>query len=610
MRQLILLAAPLFALVLAPLGVFAQQVSSGAISGRVSAPQVCPSNPDLIAYERVEGSVQTLHIYDRRTGRSMRVSSDARDDNQAADPFGGLFRDADASALQRFEGQLTWRPGLDSKGRHWFAYIATGDMGLDLYLSYVDADGRVAPEPLLLALADQQFHPAWSPETGNHLVFISGGSGRTDLFYVPNVSTVLNTDGGADFDPRPLTRGSELKFSPSWSPDETAIAFEMVAAEGGVVNRGIHLVYFEDALQNAVQQPIALSAELNNYDEYQPSWSPNGELIAFYVTQARLDEGSENQLQDIGLLNVVRSSQNNRIVRGNQVRGWAPRLVQNVIPHTHGGPVWVDAGSNIRILYVKRDAQAGFPIHLADITRWQQLDAGYDQPLDHGSGTTNHLDVSNTRIPGGMRIAFVGQVGSANEIRTYDVLWAGADRNPTVPTDAVSSKTALTRSLVFPGWGQLMKGEKRKGMIFIGAGAAALSVAAGAFLLADPKIADSDAAEDAYREALQEHVAGLATWGPLGTEVPHTLELEALHDEWQDKYNATKSLRTVFYSAVGVAAAVWAASLIDVTQGSGGAGRRPVRIAGNHFNLSRPYPRVTLTDGRVSYGVGVNISIK
>ena len=325
-----------------PSGLYAQ-ISGNPMSGNVRAPQLCPSKPYLIAFEQRQGDVQNLYIYDARNGSATRVS--ASQQTGGDDPFGDLFNNTDTADLQRFEGQLSWRPGLDGEGRHWFAYIASSTGGLDLFLSYVDEDGRLAPEPLQIALPRQQFHPAWSA-SGEHLAFMSGEGGRSNLQYITTMSDLLLLEEATAFNPLPLTQGGNMKFAPAWSPDEQSIAFEMVNFENGVTNRGIYLVYLQDGLNNPVLNPVALTSSLNNYDESQPSWSSNGEFVAYYVTQAQLDEASDNQLQDIGILNVVRSGTQGRIVQGNILSGLSPRLAENVIPNAYGGPQWVGEASN------------------------------------------------------------------------------------------------------------------------------------------------------------------------------------------------------------------------------------------------------------------------
>ena len=295
----------------------------------------------------------------------------------------------------------------------------------------------------------------------------------------------------------------------------------MESVEGGVDNRGIHLIYVDDALNNPVIDPVNLTDHLNNYDEFQPSWSANGELVAFYVTQARLDEGSENQLQDIAILNVVRAGSQNRIVDSNQLSGLSPRLVENVIPHSYQGPVWIgDLPNNSQILYVKRDAQADFPIHLADLNLWQRLDRNYDQQVPNYDNTKNHLDASQTAIPGGVRIAYVGQVGSVNEIRSQDEQWSAAQQKPLVTVDAGRRQGGSFSPI--PGLGQFRKGQKGKGILFLSATVLAAGAAGGAVLIGQSEKDATDKAADKYMDAVEDFLSDPGvTLGKKGDPIPH-----------------------------------------------------------------------------------------
>lgn len=559
------------------------------LAGKVSNPKICPSNPSLIAYERLESGVQYIYIFHKTLGTSVRVGAVDRSMESGDNPFNTLFDSAPQTDIRVFEGQFVWRPSLDSRGRQWFAYIASGETGLDLYLSYIDENGGVSRDPIAIPLPDQQFHPVWSPVSGKSLLFVSGGSGKSDLFLVSDIDKFLQSPSAASFVPRRVTDSASLKFSPAWSPDEKTVAFEMEQEQNGRTNRGIYIVYIEDALRDPASPPIALTASLDVYDESQPSWSVNGELLAYYVTQARIDEASENQLQDIGLVNVVRGGDSGmRIVNGQVLSGLSPRLVRNVIPGSLGGPVWVEGGAAGRIVYVKRDASADFPIYIADLAGWQQFNFDYDQALENPFETKNHLDVHTTPIPGGIRLVYVGQVGSVNEIITQDKLWRGANPKPTIWQDG-NNRGSMFRSLVVPGWGQLHNGDRRKGWILLGAAAATAGSAVFLATSSNTKIADAKVAEKNYLNDVESLLNDESEWGPAGMPIEG---LENQFDAWEDAYDQARPLRYLIIGAASAAGVIWLYSLIDSRRGEGRPRLKPVRLADQTLLIQSVEPRL------------------
>jgi len=114
-----------------------------------------------------------------------------------------------------------------------------------------------------------EWGPAWSPD-GTRIAFSSDREGMPQVY-------VMNVDGTG------VERLSDVEGEyPAWSPDGTRIAFESYV--GGTTPFGDpnYDVFIMDADGSNEQN---LTNDPDSYDGY-PSWSPDGEWIAFESTLA------------------------------------------------------------------------------------------------------------------------------------------------------------------------------------------------------------------------------------------------------------------------------------------------------------------------------------
>ena len=591
--------AALIALMLILLPATAQaQAVEGAekLIGQVLNPVICPSNPDVIAYGRLDRDAQELYLYHRQTGVVSRVEVRQDDADEAVEAlFTDLFEDQNLDQFSRYDGQPAWRPRLDAKERQWFAFVSGGHAGFDIHLSYIDAQGRLASEPPIALPFDglEQF-PRWSPD-GQQLVFVSGNESGSDLYLALDMGRVLR-GGGRAFQPIRLTANPNLEAYPAWSPDGKYIAYQTLTTEDNRQNWGISVVHLDDLGAGSVLQPVRLTSDLSAHDEFKPSWAPDGQHVAFYVSQARVDEPGDNLQQDIGVLGVVKSSGTNRIVRGRPLIGFSPRLAINVIPNENRGPSWMPLDDALLLVHVKRDAGARFPIYATDFLRWQSRQPGYEQELSASFGTQYHRDPVLAALPTGVRVAFVSQEGGANKLQVFDRPGQpGVTRRLTIPVER-SRGTALTRSLFVPGLGQLYKGQSTKGLALLAAEAASLGAAF--FFLSQVDSGKLDDLEAAYLQSVPLDGACL---GNGGQPCQNSAFLA-----WQDEYDSAESNQTFAIAAFSVAAGLWVFNLIDSAGGFPRTVDRPIRLA--KAGAPRAWPHLAYRHGAPHYGLRLQVN--
>ena len=139
-------------------------------------------------------------------------------------------------------------------------FVSQRDGNAEIYV--MDADG--GDQRNLTNHRNEDWWPSWSPD-GKRIVFVSERDGNREIY-------VMDADGGNQ---QNLTNDRNEDWYPSWSPDGKRIAF-MSLRDGHVIDRApTYEIYVMDAdggnQQNLTNNP--------NDDRY-PSWSPNSQRIA------------------------------------------------------------------------------------------------------------------------------------------------------------------------------------------------------------------------------------------------------------------------------------------------------------------------------------------
>ena len=149
----------------------------------------------------------------------------------------------------------------------------------DIYVMAADGSN---PQRLTNNPRDDRY-PSWSPD-GERIVFSSRREGHfKNDFGITYEIYVMDADGGNQ---QRLTENRKNDWLPSWSPDGQRIAF-MSDRKGDVVNFDIYVMDADGGNQQKLTN--------NRGWDGSPSWSPDGKRIAFVTTR---DGNSEIYVMD------------------------------------------------------------------------------------------------------------------------------------------------------------------------------------------------------------------------------------------------------------------------------------------------------------------------
>lgn len=155
------------------------------------------------------------------------------------------------------------RDHLDDEGRHHF----------DSEIYVIEPDGA-NPQRLTVSKTANRT-PAWSPNSRSIVYYSSDGANQA-VIHVLDLAEALKNPVPQAYD---LTDGSAYESDPAWSPDGQWIVF--ISTRQGEQDGGINrTAVYRMRIDGGDMQRLTTS---NLWPREQPSWSPDGQWLAFSV---------------------------------------------------------------------------------------------------------------------------------------------------------------------------------------------------------------------------------------------------------------------------------------------------------------------------------------
>lgn len=367
------------------------------MEGQVVEPQICPSDPDLVSFQRHIKDTQELYIVDLLSGKLEKVTS-----RPVAEEEGEFREESPGGYLQGVDWQLDWRPVLDSRQRQWYVFVGDGGVeNFDLYLGVVGEDTKVQ-------LTDDGYnkfvdiHPKWSPD-GKHIVFSSQRTGNGDIYLIMNVDSIIEEEVKPK-PPQQLTTNPETDFYPVWNPDPTSgvIAYTSVNKDPMTEKRNLTVNLFDVFLD---EEAIPLStAAAKDLDCTRPSWDPfTGSHVSYFMSE-KLMETSRIDMRQGGIvreqsarIGISRVELDEALaLKSSAIRGEREYIASEVQPDEYSGPLWL-SGSQF-VMYVRSKMEQFNPVYVANREYWSKSVGEFTYKVDQRFKMPVDLSVEKNRI--------------------------------------------------------------------------------------------------------------------------------------------------------------------------------------------------------------------
>ncbi len=321
--------------------------------GKISSPQFCPYDPNLISFVVITRGSRKLFIYNISDKKIFEIKSI---------PPGISENLRNLIPLESYNDELHWRPTEDKSGKKWFTFVGSGiGNNHDIYINFYSEEEHPGGVPIRLTSGQEVDNvPKWSPD-GNKIVFVSGKTGGGDLYLI-DVDKIFKSGKVKEDEYVRLTDNEYADSFPSWDPSGTWIAYSEYDddLEIGVPIRNYGIAVIDMKQKKFPGKRERITADNHMFAESRPSWSYNSTRIAYYVSDTLGTNKAYIEVRDFDP--YFKSFP--KLITG-------PTLYMTpLVLSSNNGPAW---GTNSKsIIYVAGDPLRYNPLQLTFIDLWKR----------------------------------------------------------------------------------------------------------------------------------------------------------------------------------------------------------------------------------------------
>ena len=346
--------------------------------GKIVSPVFHPLYSDIIAFSVSRSAEEKLlFIKNITTGELYEIKSKSSEEEEEI-------------AWLKLAGtneQLNWRPVESQDDKIWFAYVSSGNTAnIDIYLGYIGMEN-----PIRLTTHEEiDSYPQWSPN-GNKIAFVSSRTGDGDIYLLENIDKVISSKNPDAVEIRQLTTNKGEDRNPAWHPGGNILVFSEYKQEETteVFNFGIAMYDFKDEKYHKEYGSKRLTFTRPQQHETNPSWSPDGTKLAYYITDEPPEKREGYSEVSGEKVNIEWGTFGPPEKPEFQIaQGSEKYFATEVVPDPRG-PSW---GSNSQsVVYVSHDVGNYFPLVAANVDDWEKTGRSQKEYIQTNTRQNSHI---------------------------------------------------------------------------------------------------------------------------------------------------------------------------------------------------------------------------
>ena len=412
-----------------------------------------PLNPKIISYE--QGGNINIELITEDKNKTLYTVNCGNQEQDFGDFSNQLSENREAYSPC---SHLDWRPVYDINGNFWFSFIDNRSNSLNLGFIDGSLNCSVTGDCGTFEITSDELQPGnvlsrpkWSPDGQNIAL-----QNANEIWMIYDIQSLLKKEKTTIASAKKLVDGSFFE----WSPDQKYIAFE-------TLNNGLSDIGILDMRSITQSRSLDISYVRNllntDRDKYKPSWSSDGNLLAYQV---------EGYTEGAWAVKLLKISEIRGDVEVREVTEGRNYEIEDYYKSNdeRSGPVIVNF---VRVTYPQDSTEYSFLVYVSADQNEQRpikvhsVDPRFNVPQNKIRRSANNDFVAAYTINDSLKIAYSSQRDYAMRLTFDEIDFSSQFRTPkNYQPKEISDRRAVKLSSYMPGLGQIYKGDVNKGIAF------------------------------------------------------------------------------------------------------------------------------------------------